>query len=271
MIANNLAIAVPCETPCLGKCPYCVSRMTWTPAPDRERFIAKLPKARGLAMASGISSVMITGKGEPLQTGDSAALARQAASAFPDLPVEIQTNGRMLPDNMERAALVGDMIDVFAISIDSGECFLSDRFRRCVSALSKAAVLRATVLASRRLGKFLSPETALGTLREIGFSQVTFAILNFPEGHGNTPQARAVNALAADPVAFGDDLARLLSRGRRIRSGVHGNDIYDVDGISVTDTPKCVQESAGDRIRSLIYQADGRLYTSWNSRGSVVF
>jgi hypothetical protein len=48
--------------------------------------------------------------------------------------------------------------------------------------------------------------------------------------------------------------------------------VRDVGGIAVTFFEYCVQDSNGeDDIRSLIYNQDGHLYTTWNSPASMIF
>ena len=93
MRAQNLTICVPYQG-CDKNCPYCISKMTgyisswhW---PMMERNI---PKVRKLAEASQISSVLITGKGEPMLAE---SYVRKMIAAFKDFPVELQTNGKLL-------------------------------------------------------------------------------------------------------------------------------------------------------------------------------
>ena len=57
-----------------------------------------------------------------------------------------------------------------------------------------------------------------------------------------------------------------------IRKLPFGATVFDINGVSFTYFDYCVQESSNDEtIRSLIYQEDGHLYTSWNSKASIIF
>jgi len=51
-----------------------------------------------------------------------------------------------------------------------------------------------------------------------------------------------------------------------IRRLPYGAILYDIDGIGFTHFDFCIQEESNEYdIRSLIYQLDGHLYTSWDS------
>ncbi len=59
---------------------------------------------------------------------------------------------------------------------------------------------------------------------------------------------------------------------KEIRKLPFGTTVYDIDGISVTYFDECVQSKHNiDDIRSLIYQEDGHLYTTWDSTASILF
>ena len=64
MKANNISISIP-NKGCRKNCSYCVSKMTGYMKTDKELFINNRHKARRLAEMSEVSSVSITGKGEP--------------------------------------------------------------------------------------------------------------------------------------------------------------------------------------------------------------
>ena len=51
-----------------------------------------------------------------------------------------------------------------------------------------------------------------------------------------------------------------------------GAEVYDIGGIAVTWLDECVQERNNTNdIRSLIYQEDGHMYSSWDSLASILF
>jgi hypothetical protein len=51
-----------------------------------------------------------------------------------------------------------------------------------------------------------------------------------------------------------------------------GSRVWGYRGISVVFSDYCIQESTReDAVRSLIYQADGHLYSSWSDPASILF
>jgi hypothetical protein len=57
----------------------------------------------------------------------------------------------------------------------------------------------------------------------------------------------------------------------KIRDLLFGATVYDIGGIGFTHMEYCVESQNGEVMRSLIYQADGHLYTTWDHRGSIIF
>jgi molybdenum cofactor biosynthesis enzyme MoaA len=111
MKIQTLALVTP--PGCDAACPYCVSKMTGLPKnfpkdPLQDaRFIHNLEIALALAGQNGVSTIMITGKGEPLlypkwinsfllKIGDAQAIAK---ICFPF--VELQTNALKLGQDFE--------------------------------------------------------------------------------------------------------------------------------------------------------------------------
>ena len=57
-----------------------------------------------------------------------------------------------------------------------------------------------------------------------------------------------------------------------VRKLPYGAVVYDIDGIAVTGFDYCVQDQNNNEdIRSLIFMEDGHVYTSWNSKASILF
>ncbi len=93
-----MTMSMVCGTKrCNAKCPFCVSRMTGTESMSKDEsflFGRNFKKARDLALRNGVTTVLITGKGEPtiypLQISSCVAKLRE----FPF--IELQTNGLVL-------------------------------------------------------------------------------------------------------------------------------------------------------------------------------
>jgi MoaA/NifB/PqqE/SkfB family radical SAM enzyme len=115
MRANNLTISIP-NKGCDKSCPYCVSKCTGAIKENRGLMLSNLPKVLTMARLGQVSSVMLTGKGEPCLNFKDVLMF---CEHFREFPLEIQTNGIWLSHHLlEVPVLAGHGMNVVAISID---------------------------------------------------------------------------------------------------------------------------------------------------------
>jgi len=269
--AENLTISVP-NHGCDKDCPYCVSRMTGYVTNDFERMLRNHKKVIHVARAAEVTSVLFTGKGEPvLAYGELIELAR----LFNSWPLELQTNGIGLTDGDDRliAGLYDAGFDVIAVSVDTAEQM--DACRGLFARIGRAGLIsRITVNITDLFGD-VTFSSLLDYCRENGISQLTLRRIVTPE---NPKDQKTVDWIA-DNVDDGDYLslmeqARVFvsGQGKLIRTLNHGVAVYDCGGVSFSYSDYCIQEtSRGDNVRSLVFLENGHLYTSWNSAASILF
>ena len=276
MKANNITISFPNQG-CDINCPYCISKMTGYLKSNEDLFIRNLKKARRLAINAGVSSVLLTSKGETTLSIDSDAF-EEACSIFNDFPLEIQTNGRALSKNLNLVdELNENLIDVIAISIDDFETI--DRFSELFKRIKENGMLI-------RITVNLLPETYeasfhdyIDKCHEYNIDQLTFRQINYPEKVLETDEAVKTkewideNISTQEASNFLRNMTLFLQQeGKIIRHLPFGAVVLDYEGISVTAFNYCVQEENSEEdIRSLIYQEDGHLHTSWASNASKLF
>ena len=87
--AENLTISVP-NAGCDKNCPYCVSRMTGYVDNDYPKMLRNVSKVIHVARAAEVTSVLFTGKGEPILAYRELI---ELAGLFNFWPLELQTNG----------------------------------------------------------------------------------------------------------------------------------------------------------------------------------
>lgn len=272
MRANNLSICIP-NNGCNKNCPYCISKMTDKVNTDSDLFKHNMNKVKHFATMCGVTSISITGKGEPTMNMPKVF---QVLRKFKDFPTELQTNGL----NIERNAdfrrkgikkLIGAHLNVLAISIDKfediakfgrllcNETSLVKRITICVTDAFKDICLTGILV-----------ECLIYDIDQVSFRQIT------------TPTYRTSSQESDNAVAwikchtsldvYGEYMRELLSGYRIIRSLPYGATIYDYCGMSVVGFDYCIQdESNNDDIRSLIYKEDGHLYTTWDTKASMIF
>jgi len=286
MRAQNLAISIPKTETCDKNCPYCVSKMTGFLKPNMNLFWRNIKKAKTLATHANITSVLITGKGEPTQDMKNVI---DVLEYFEEFPTELQTNGKTLYEDLpnkgaypfvksnmiEKLADAG--LNVLAISIDNPNEML--KYQPLVEEAQEHGILvRYTINVTDRFKGFAF-EAILGGCKLANVDQFSMREVTIPTDAVDTLESEMAQAWIKKhvPPKLTTNLkmemvAALENSGRFLMSLPYGAKLYDLNGISVTWFDYCVQDSnEGNDIRSLIYQEDGHMYLAWNSKASRIF
>jgi molybdenum cofactor biosynthesis enzyme MoaA len=275
MRAQNLAISIPKYEKCDKDCPYCVSKMTGYLKPNEVLFWRNMEKAKTLAKHANITSVLITGKGEPTQDID---LVLKVLRNFNEFPTELQTNGKFLNAHTEYMEALSEYgLNVLAISIDNPNEILKYK-PLTKEAQDLGMLVRYTLNVTDRFDDY-SFKHLFSMCKEVGIDQFSFREVTVPTDAVETLESenaqrwidKHVNHDAVEEMKD-EMIAVLENKGRFLMSLPYGARLYDYEGISVTWFDYCVQDSnEGDDIRSLIYQEDGHMYLAWNSKASRIF
>jgi len=277
-IANNITICVPKakEQPlCDKNCSYCVSKMSFQVEHDYDMMQRNFKKLIRLANNSRTSSLLITGKGEPLLNFDSVA---NICYAFKDFPSDIQTNGIWLKNNLDAVKTLKNLgLDNFAISIDEMPFIdeivdLLDKIKSC------NLTTRICINVTDKLNEYYTFDKIISITKKYKIDQLLFRNVNIPNIVINTPEAQKAQEWINQHVQksrYNVLFAQMSGSEYRIgiiRSLPHGVVVYDVDGISVTFSDYCIQEyNKINDIRSYIMLPDGHVYTSWDKKSSRLF
>ncbi len=274
MKANNLTISIDAPK-CTFGCPFCVSKMTGDIPFNKKLYWRNLDKVKTLAIFSGVTNVLITSKNEPLDniydTIDMISYFNQS-----NFSVELQTNGEFLAKNPKvLSTLYKKGLNVLAVSI-SKPMHLLDNQDTLTKALEEGLMTRLTIV--------LGPDWRATPLWQIlsycidnKVSQLTFRIPTIPDNPVDTEESKIVQRwISLQSKEFyqriPEELKEHCEDKALVRKLSFGASVYDVKGIGVTIMDYCIQESSnGDDLRSLIYQTDGHLYTSWDKKGSILF
>jgi len=270
MRANNITISVPGK--CTRKCPYCVSEMTFPVEVNFFRFKDKLPKLAALARRIQSTHILITGKGEPF---DNLPAIMAVLDNFNDFWIEVQTH--LTDFNLDQLSLL-KYLDVLAISIDNPDIFKLDRWSELASK-SAPWIVRATVILSTRF-KMWDLLDFVWVCQRLGIRQLTIRQPSVPLTIEGTPESLKTMEWIknnTDPNHFAslvEQLRNCYDTGKavKVRDLNFGPSVYTIYGVSVTLIENCVESySKDDEFRSLIYQGDGHLYTTWDSKGSILW
>lgn len=269
MKANNLTVSI--NAPCNRKCPYCVSNMTFHPKANEELFKRNLEKAFELAKIVGVTSVMISSKGEPLQKLE---LVKYVSEQFRMFPLEIQTNGDMLIGMGVIDMLYYSGVNTIAISVDSMAAIKT--LEPVYSMIAGNFNLRLTVLLSdlweeediRPLLNYCE----IHGIRQLTFRQVTIPDISRIDERSDATIKWIEENTKKSQNKFTESIDSLITPDSLIRELPFGPRVYNIIGVAVTVIPYCIQESNNtEDIRSLIYHQDGHMYTSWDKPASILF
>lgn len=283
MKAQTLAISIP-NFGCKKNCPYCVSKMTGYMNHNINLFIRNMKKVNKYVELANVSNIIFTSKGEIFDDSMSTSLFLDIACGLEKYALEVQTNAESFFRLSESALyqkldhLYNCGINVIAVSIDSPR-FLG-AYETLISK-NENIIWRAVVNITPMIVDSVSPLNLLTILRNAGFRQVSFREITIPSyGTVNTEESINAKAWIVEHINLNekvqkftaDVLKTIQAFGRLIRRLPYGVELYDVEGLALTYFPYCIQDtSSEDDVRSLIYQEDGHLYTTWNSKASIIF
>jgi len=289
------------STACDARCPYCVSKMTvdhlaspQEPKVNWRRFDV----ACRLAAQCGVTTAMITGKGEPTLFPDQVGtFVRKLANFFPI--IELQTNGISIAENRR-----GEMDDALSVWRDSGLTTV------CVSVVHHDAEFNRLVFAPYKdegshfnLGSLisklhrnqLSVRLSVVMVRDYGIwtpdglqgmidfckmhqvEQLTVRSVNNPSVHAEGDEQddndeywawTERHSLSCREV---DTIANWVrEKGTLLLQLSHGALVYDIDGQNLCLTDSLTVNEDKDFLRQLIFFPDGHLRYSWEYRGAVL-
>ena len=272
--ANNLTICVP-NKGCDKHCPYCISEMTPRYEIDKALMYKNAEKVKRIAEVAGVTSVLFTGKGEPLLNFD---FVGDFSKLFSNFPLEVQTNGKLLLVHHEEfpKSLASYGINVVAISMDNRSQF--KQYRPLFEELKKnKLIVRITVNVTSMLDKYSSFPLLLDYCHKHHISQLTIRHIVVPTTYNEESKhvvewiKKHTNEQMYDAIVH--DANNLLKKsGKIIQVTTDGTQMWDLEGVSYTHIDYCIQEqNQSNDLRSLIFNEDGHLYTSWNSPASVLF
>lgn len=272
--AENLTISLPYRG-CDKNCEYCISKITGLRDDANPKLMFRnSAKVLNLANIAGVTSILFTGKGEPLLNSE--FLYQILPNFAMTFPCEIQTNGKLLAENfkmrkyhLEQMAKL-DM-DIIAVSMDSPIQFQTygSLFN---DIYDSGLVARITVNMTDKLGDWADPRKIISYCKEFKIKQLTFRQINVPTNAVKSKYIDWIKEHAWSDEKFSSFINRILKFAYLLRNLDTGVQIYDVDGISLGVSKYCVQDQDNGRnLRSLIFQEDGHVYTSWASDASILF
>jgi molybdenum cofactor biosynthesis enzyme MoaA len=297
MKATSISINLPFG--CNLKCPFCITRLTpkfnFSP-----QYYEQMRRAFVYARYHGVDTVLITSKGEPLLNARSGEIVRDVAEkargfGFPI--VELQTNGKAIAEKGIESALLTNKSPFTHVSISIADiewqrssAIMGDEkgfnyWDAVREVLSTGAVCRLSLnminsekwtwgSAYSELVTFVDKCLKNGvhqlTLRELGLPMRWQRFVDDEMSHGEVAVSLWIeeNRLSTDIL---NNISHRIDLDHKVvRHLSYGPPVYDFRGISLSIASCMTETDNPEEVRSLIFQPDGHVYSSWVYKGSIL-
>jgi organic radical activating enzyme len=300
MNIQTISIVVPTNG-CVNKCPFCVSRMhdgTY----ENNWNENQMTKRIRYATMNNVNTCIITGTGEPLQNksflNKLSILFRKMDNPFPN--IEFQTTGVFLSetekdfDNFaytEKDKLIYknirllQILGVNTVSLSVADIFDDDNNTKlmCVPENLKFSLPelikilkkhKFNIRLSLNMTKIYSHKSVTDTInraRDLGAEQITFRKLYYPEYNEFTEQGHWVQQNSIENDYFGRLNDTIKTFGKPLYRLPFGPMVYSIYGMSTVIDDDCMSKDNYDALKYIILREDGKLYTQWDDKGSIIF
>lgn len=277
---------------CNASCPFCVSKMTppqgmtnRLPEPHWRNFA----KACRLAELAGVTTVLITGKGEPTLYPDQITRYLEAL-ALREFPfIELQTNGITIADGRIDDGTLARWYELGLTTVIISMTGIDAELNRQVYLPKRERYIDLAALVARLHGVGFSVRFGCVALRDgvstpeklqelLAFArrerveQLTVRPVTTPDP--DTVQDQAVFAWSREH-AVSDERWRAVvewteSHGRRLMTLAHGAVVFDVGGQNLCLSNCLTIRPDESELRQLIFFPDGKLRYDWQYAGAIL-
>lgn len=276
---------------CNARCPFCVSKMTESHhlgVKEPEVRWRNFRKACELAARSGVTTAMITGKGEPTLFPGQITRYLEELQPFGIPLVDLQSNGILFLEQRERyrphlEAWHERGLTLIALSIvhydpeKNREVYLPHRERyvdlaALVDLLHEHgfSVRLACVMADGFIDTTEEVDELIRFSRERAVEHLTLRPVRRPGRSRDEGVASWTEEHALKPEQERAIAGHLAGRGSELMRLMHGAIVYDVDGQNVCLTDCLTIDPTGEDIRQLIFFPDGHLRYDWQYSGAIL-
>jgi len=270
---------------CDAKCPYCVSKITRgvgkCDVSVSDINIRNFRKACLFAKQSGVSTALLTGVGEPLLYGEFIGKYLQILEEY-DFPfIELQTNGIGIKGSSGFPFWYAKGLNTVSLSVahwvdqanaeifgDKWEC-LKDNIR----ILHKLgfSVRLSCIMLDGYVDSIEQIQKMIAFCQGNEVEQLTCRPVGMPHDSKNKTIKRWVMQHMIEKETeqeIADFFARKATLLLRLP---HGANVYDYNGQNISINNCLTHDANPDKVRQLIFAADGHLRYSWVHPGAIIF
>jgi molybdenum cofactor biosynthesis enzyme MoaA len=276
---------------CNARCPFCISKMTpplGVRLQEPEVNWRNFRIACRLAMRCDVTTIMLTGKGEPSLFPEQITKYLQVLSEFQFPIAELQSNGIALVDQPDLYA--GHLrtwydlgLTTIAISIahyapeKNRQVYLPHRKHYIdLPVLIRLihdqglSVRLACILANGFIDSRQALQELIGFAQQHRAEQLTIRPVNLPASSRNQEAHDWANRHSLLPSQLNDVSEFLEQKGKLLMTLIHGAQVYDVGGQNVCLTDSLTIEARSGDLRQLIFFPDGHLRYDWQYPGAIL-
>jgi hypothetical protein len=286
---QTLSIVVGNEA-CNASCPFCIAKMTPKITPNHSTNFRNFNACCRLAVAGGVTTALITGKGEttlfPDQCHD---YILKASKYFPI--IELQTNGLVFGWEIDKWCytldkwnnLANDNNAIFLVALSvvhykdelNKEIYTPDRdypsLEKRIEILHNLGIpVRLSCIGLKRyIDSVYELENLISFARKNNVEQLTWRCVTVPSFSVNKEVEK--NAKELQIPSFEVSLLNqyIKDTGTLLLSLPHGAEVFDVKGQNICMGNCLTHTPDPDQIRQLIY-VDGHIKYSWQYKGATI-
>jgi molybdenum cofactor biosynthesis enzyme MoaA len=270
---------------CNAKCPFCISKITPEQGklvPEKDVNWRNFDIACRLAQRAGVTTVLLTGKGEPTLHSSLIYTYLNHLNRYKFPFVELQTNGIALkPREMKEWYDMG--LTTICLSVVHWSPIQNHKIYQpnvqkgymnvaaTVKNIHKAGLM--TRLSCMLLKGYVDSVNEVKNLiafcKDYGIKQLTIRPIDAPE-KADTEQSKWVADHTLDSETVKEIKAFLSQEGTPILELAHGGVIYDVGGQNVCWATCITTNKSTEDMRQIIFFPDGTISYDWKYKGAVL-
>jgi molybdenum cofactor biosynthesis enzyme MoaA len=291
MKIQSLSIDVPASCP--NDCRFCVAHMHREDyinhIEDNHRFrhLYKDDYKKRLLFAkdNGCNTIVLTGNGEPLANRNFLQNFAEWNSNLPDpfYWIELQTSGVLLDDEYLR--FLRNEIGVSTISLSLSSIFNSDKNAEYNQTPQKLKVDIDEICSEIKRYDFnlrlslnmtdvynnVPVKEIFNRAKELKADQITFRELYISNKNSNCKQNKWIKKHRCNPEKIVEIEKYIEDNGIELQILPFGAIKYSVHNISTVLDIDCMSTQVKDVVKYLILRPNGKLYSSWADKGSLIF
>lgn len=283
MEVQSLSIDVPVNS-CINNCKFCCVKLHKNPYMDNIQF-NEIKKRLQFAVNNGCNTVILTGRGEPLQNPEFLKMFHliNQSLTVPFVWIELQTSGIYLnnPESIELLKMIG----VTTISLSISDLFndVNNMDLIGVPTNNKFSLVELCNtwikpngfnlrLSLNLTSAFNGHELAriYEHAKKLNADQITFRKLYVPDNADNKI-ASWIKENKIDNDTYSLLKSNLKTSSKEIDILPYGAIVYDYKGISMVMDDDCMNEELSSIKKYFILRPNSKLYSKWDTPASLIF